>query len=543
MKEEDIVDILKLLEKNANISIKIDNNIDQINRKFAEIPSEIVETFKRYTDPQKNIEELISFYRTIIRCIENIRKLEPGIVDSDETGIDQYITSIDCYNRIEIELDGLKSYSDVSIVKKLQVQTRKTLEKALEPVFDVFFKHFMRKDVNDLRILSRFLIVNDETRFIQKYCKVLLHQHCVGQSKKECKVVLEKLRDIKTTFDKIGETNEIFLDDKNAEVVYNQLHQMILIDLKEAVSKILLDLENKFKIMNVVEACQFYIHLQEPVVRDYFKEFNIEILKVINNLFITLVNEINRIKKPNKKVLHESFVYALYKLLEVFKDKKLHLIFIELHDTFEFRNYPHMKIRFGQIACERVIELSAEFKGIQKNVYLLNNFCLIQFYCQEYLDIKITDYIIKFSDEIVKMWNKECEKKRGTDLTRFLDVNLEVQKQYYLPDELREGIIPRIRMIIDDVLKESTYKNNKGTIKQRVTSLFSYGDEEQEKKNEVTTDSLEERQKAIDKKKMEEGSNADDEASVVSQPETEEEPPMDDIKTKETVKNDETQAA
>lgn len=496
MNQDDLTDILQILDKNTYLTTKIDHNIDEINRKFDKLPKDLVETFRKYTLPQNNIEQLIKFYKTAINTIESIEKTEKSMnEDTKESSVKQQIHSITCHNKIKGLLELLDGYKDIAIVRKYWIETENKLKKTKDPVFSVFFKNFL-SEKKDLQILSFFLIANDEKNFMQKYCKVLLHKYCIGRSKKETSFVLEKLLNVENVFNEIMSINELYLDEKNSEILYKELRQLILIDLKEAVSKVLIEFENKFKFENIMEACKFYMQLQEPVTQEYFKALDKELLKIMNNLFVTFFTEISKIKKPNKKYLHEPFVHIFNQILHIFKENKMKNLFMQLRKILEFQNHAQMRIRLGTMACERIIEISTVLKGIQKNVYLLNNFTIIHFYCHEYNDIAISDYIIKFSDEIVKMWDKECEKKKKKDVTRFLDVNLEIQKQYYLSEELREGIVPRIRIIIENLVRNSEYKGEKGTIKKRIKDLFSYGGEENQLVSE-DDESLERRHEVL----------------------------------------------
>lgn len=467
MKKENIEKIIQNLDKTISLSQRIDSNIIKINKYIQESPLSIIESFKIYTEPQKNIEALIKFYKLFLEVIRNneshLKNLQHLNFYEGE------LKAIHSFYEIRNELDKLNGYNDIKVVKRY-IDKIKEKSNITQPIFNSFFKYF-GKDVTDkdLHPFSKFLEVYDEKPFIAKYCKVLFFKFS-KKNEKDPEKILENIKNINNMFKEIETYNKKYLNEKNSEIVGQQIKQMVMIEMRDNLSSSLLVFENKFQFINLVLACDFFIQLQNKELQGKFSEFDDGILKVINNLFIKFIQKVNSIKEPNGLYEVEEFIYHLYRVIKLFEHKELHKMFFLYPD---FKNNSQMKAYLGNLCIEKIFDLAVSLKGIQKNVYLLNNLHLIQFFYREYKGKKTIEYIEEKIDEIVKTWEVECDNKKGKDPTRFLDVNLDIQGKYYLPEDIKEILIREITKIVEKLTKQNRYRNGEQTLNLKLKKLFS----------------------------------------------------------------------
>lgn len=472
MKDDQLQKLLKNLDKNTEITRKVENNIKEINKTIKYAPTDIINSFIKYTEPQKNISEIINFYKTVIECTEKINE-EMKRIDALEDNTDQnQIIAINAHYNIKDELRKLENYSDLNAIARLKEKTNKKIYNIVETLFTAFFKGFEKgRDTKDLKIISRFLLENDETSYLLKYVKIMFHKYSIKKDERDSAKVLDHLKNLKKTYGEIHRINVIYMDDAKTEILDKQIQQMLLIEYKDIISKILMDLENKYKDKNIVDACNWYLAVKDKEIASLFGEFDEEILKDIYNLQIKFLNNIDAIPKPNKKLLNEDFVYNLFRIFNLFENEELHAFFDLYRSELDYKNYDEMKAVLSGTALDKIFNLSAKLKGIQKNVYLLNNIYLMINYCKEYQGKKLVEYISRYCDEIVKMWKDECDKRKG-DITQFLDVNFEIQKDYYLPEEIRTVVLEGIERIVLGMMERCTYKNGKEMLEMKMHQLY-----------------------------------------------------------------------
>ncbi|KAM0678671.1 hypothetical protein BDAP_000781 [Binucleata daphniae] len=248
------------------------------------------------------------------------------------------------------------------------------------------------------------------------------------------------------------------LNEKHAEIVNLEVKQMIVVDAKNILSRILLNYENKYKNENLYFCCKLYSYLNKDEVKQYFVEFFDNITKIIHNLLLTFFYKIDEIKKPNKDHKSEEIIVLTYKIIKCLENDCFTEFFVKYRSGIEYKNYKQLKTFSGKTLTEKMYKLSKTLKGIQKNVYLPNNLYALQFFYKIHDGVPLVERIENHSNEIIAIWESELKKRKGSEFTKFLDVNLEIQQEFYLPEEIRINIVEKIKENVLETCKEKTYK-------------------------------------------------------------------------------------
>ncbi|KAM0686330.1 hypothetical protein COBT_002449 [Conglomerata obtusa] len=346
----------------------------------------------------------------------------------------------------------------------------KLLDNIKEPVTNAFFKKLnYSDDYESMKPLSMFLIEVDKNNFITSYCKALLAKY----KNKQNSEFIENFKLLSDEFREIDSINNILMDEVNSEIVSKQIKLMIVIEIKGILTRVLLNYENKFKNENLYSCCKLYLYLNDEELKNLFQEFLENIETIIFNLFNNFFHSINEIKKPIKSFHNEEIIILTYKIIKNMDDRCFDDFFRRFREDLDFKNYEQLKLYLGNLLTNKVFENSEQLKGIQKDVYLINNLHLLQCFYKIHNKKRLIEYIDSFSNEIIQIWSSECKKRGKDEFTRFLDVNLEIQKNYFVPEELRDMIQKKVKEIINNNVKEKAYKNSTEVLNLKLDELFT----------------------------------------------------------------------
>lgn len=494
MEKEKLDKIINSLDKTNMLSQDIESNIAKINETISAAPISILESFEKYTDPQLNVQEINRFYRLFIEVIEqnNTHKISHDIKKN-------YIESMNNYYFVKTSLARLNEYIEIKIVKRYIEKTKKAISPVLESLTDLFYKSFneyLYEDseknssnglasersgsnldkhkslivkFDELVEVAHFLEHENEKMFIEQFCKTLIDKYKCKQNAE----FIEHLKALNDDFVKIQVLCKGMLNEKNSENVNIEVKQLIVVDAKSILSRILLNYENKYKQENLYSCTKLYLYLNKSEVKRYFLEFNENILKVIHNLLLTFLSKIDEVRKPKKDVKNEETIVLFFKTIKCFENDCFLEFFEKYRSGMEFKNYEQLKTFSGEILTDKIFELSKTLKGIQRNVYLLNNLYLLQFFYKVHKETPMVEFIEVHSNEIIQIWESEIRKRKESEFTKFLDVNLEIQSDYYLPETIRTNIVDKIRECVLDVCKEKTYKKGENVLRLKINDLFT----------------------------------------------------------------------
>ncbi|KAM0674257.1 hypothetical protein GVAV_002331 [Gurleya vavrai] len=487
MNRENIANLIQNFEKTNRLTQNINKNILKIDQCIQEAPISVLNSFKIYTEPLENIQAITKFYKIIINAVEDISKRDITITNNSLINEERLIEDYYAIDKILVNLD---EYRDIKAVSRYIEKQREYLKKTINPIQHNFFRK-LSDEVNyeNIKFISFFLIDVNRIDYLQNYCKFFISKF---KSKQDAGFV-ENLGKLGSIFDEINKINRTLIDEKNIEAVGNEIKQMIIIENKNVLMRILVNYEHQYRNENLYTCCKLFLYINQKEVINYFKEYYDEILININNLLLKFIHKIEEIKKPNKEFLSESYVVLSNKIIQIFSNKIFDVFFEKFKGQQEFKSYLQMKDFFCNFLTEKILFLGEKFKGIQKNVYLLNNLNVIIFFDKKYKDKRIIEYIEQYSEEIINIWDFECKKRKESDFTRFLDINLDIQANYHLPDENREMVREKIRDVILHYVKIKKYKKGNDILELKIKKIFA-GQvfKETNEKNSVRIDILDE---------------------------------------------------
>ncbi|EJW02416.1 hypothetical protein EDEG_03158 [Edhazardia aedis USNM 41457] len=441
-------------------------------------------------------------------------KSNKSIKDSDE---EEYLYEIDkeniiLYNfesenqaitlisKMKTHIEKISQYKEIRIVSQLINSTNdkiKNIEKQIERTFFTYFssliKVFKSKKPTErstfclltpeAKNTSNYLINIDEKKFIKKHSEIFLSHY--DYKNIESNKIFCVIRKLPGDLYHIETVNEFFLDTKNGAATSLFIKEVIFNEIRSSIAKILLEYENKYKEEYLVEVLRLYKELrQNKKVHFYFEDIEIEILKIFDNLVLIFLDRLSEISESNKLYQTESFVQTIYEIKSLFANSDLRKRYF--NSRLLYRSPKNMFDTLGSVLYNKVLSLSENMKGIQKNVYLINNLDVLVVFYREHNQKSVVSILEQCTKEIVKSWKMECEKRldefKEFDLLssgktkrahRFLDLNLSIQKEYNLPGDIRRHVLECLSPVINSYAKAVRFPDNYNALNDKIQALFS----------------------------------------------------------------------
>ncbi|KAF7684121.1 hypothetical protein TCON_0681 [Astathelohania contejeani] len=453
------------LERTNKLSKQIELTLGKIQYQLDDIPLDITKKFDKYMLPKQNIDMIVNFYDTYILAMENIEKQKREIDEIKKNeikkhGFSQELRLIECYNAIIIELNRIKRYKSVNIVNTyiLEIEDfcKAVLTEIKESYFIVVNDLLNEMEINDdIFKISKFLLENcKKTELEGEYVKLFVDKFSSKSLSQKKNKLVERIETFKNLMHKIKIIIDSFIGPNN--VVYTEIRALLIIDIKDVLAKVLMDVENKSRDSD----CVFLIHLCRAI--GYKNEFELdpfiaECFKLINNALISFESRLEKVKKHDKKLMAEEYNLLIVDIVKEFK--MLELVKINenesqlkkfLNDFEEGQTFEDFKNKWGTMCIKKTYSLARNLGTLERHIYLLNNFYEIQKIITRYEDTALAGIIDSSAKSIIKIWNDECKKR--ADPMNYIKRNIDVQGKYFINEDMRPYLIEKIERIVKDVL-------------------------------------------------------------------------------------------
>lgn len=461
-----------------------------INEKVRSAPLDTMSKLNAFIEPQNSIKKVIDFYKIFIAVEKAVKTnrafLESEVPQEKEFNHIKLLKNKEFLGKMETILTSIKKvyfYNKVLIVSEFLRSHEAFIEKNLH-MCENSFLHSLRKDLPSYEELGiefcRFLIRNrDRKSFFDKYAKAFYDKFRFRSFESRLDEVLEKAFATEGLFEEIDRTNNALLEKEDAENMTRIITEMLMADRKSKVSEVLMNLSKRNKpedIAFIIALSSFFRIPQNKLgsVFRHLEDLRSECLKLANNLLITLYEKIGLTTTANKFCDTEPFVIQANTILRgMIKNKGFATEIIMRCDFVSSKTVEELCDEFGTKCYEKIEEILVTVTGVRRHIYLINNFYVLQNFLKEYNNRRLSDYITEAKREILDVWRRECDKRKGLDVTSFLDTNLEIQKRYFLPSDIRQELMEHLSGIIADMVESSIYNGSKKAALEQLSQLFS----------------------------------------------------------------------
>ncbi|AFN83943.1 hypothetical protein EROM_101280 [Encephalitozoon romaleae SJ-2008] len=484
--------ILHKLKKCAEISREIETQANRLSSLVERLQLSVIDGFRPYINPKKNIGKLLSFYNSFILTKETIEKekskvikvfgesekrflprdlkmlLEKKVMESAQTLID--MSSV------------LKEYREVKIVGLEINSLNEFIEKTMDGISESFFGSLRRSGEYkpEFREFAAFLLSNgNRRRFMSKYTDTVYSTLGFDDIGTDIKILLERTTNLEKFLLGIIKMNNNILGKENSEVTNIGLLKMFIIGLKRAIADNLMKMEKEEDISNIPALIMLNDQLNYSgdkrigVVEELFV-FKDSIHKIICNSILRYFEDLDMMMEPNKHCGTEELCLKMKRALDAFYDhRNVSEVFVSKYGKdFELEASQDIFEKFSAKTVEKILFLAETLKGIPKSMYIINNIYIFRNYLKNIEGIPIEKMIEINLEDVLGVWKKEISKRKEEDITLFLDKNIESQGRYHLPKGLGEKLASDVEKTVNDALKNKKYKGDYGDLKNSISKLY-----------------------------------------------------------------------
>lgn len=472
------------LKKCLKHSEKIDKILKNIYREVEYTKMNAVEEFKPFNEPKTNIDLLLNFYNIFLSSYNNFEKINSEISKFFETEM-----NIDnCFenkildkgkNLLEMK-NKLENFEKIMIVKTLLQEINSLLQNLNIKVEQIFFKNLiLEKDkLKEMNELFLFLENFTETKNLLKKISSTIYQRSnFDFIKNDKNLLLEKIKSLEDNLSFINFYTIKLLGDKNGNSINLGLNKILVINMKKVIADILLIIENEEKLENIPFLIELNYHLKhndEKKIKEIEElyVYKDQIYKLMCNIFLTFVDNIQKISKSNDfcdvEKISIDLKIAMDKMSEYSQISK---IFINNYGPFfKTQTLNDFFLKMCSSLIKKLFEISEDLPSLKKSIYLINNLYIFQYYNVENIDVK--KFIEENINNITNTFQNELKDRSSDRLSKFIDSNLSSLKSYYLSDEIKEKIVPKLKKMIWEEIGKKGYEGNQNDLNERINCLF-----------------------------------------------------------------------
>ena len=319
----------------------------------------------------------------------------------------------------------------------------------------------------------------DRKEFFNRYSETVYSRFKFRTYESKFEEVLEKISGTKNLFVELDRTNNALLGKGDAENITKVVAEILIVDIKEKISSALMNINKRNKpedIAFIVALSSFFVAPQnkfEPVFK-HLADLKEECFKLSTNLFATLYEAIGFTTAPNKFCDAEPFVIQAGTILKaISKDRSFGRELLKRCTLVSSDTVDGLNCELGSKCYQKIEDVLKKITGVRRSIFLINNLYVLKDFLKEHNKKRLSDWIAESQVEVVEVWQRECSRRRGTDITSFLDTNIEVQKRYILPADIRESLVEMLSGMIKDVLEGSKYTGSKEKLLDNLSQLFT----------------------------------------------------------------------
>lgn len=480
MKREINKDSLRNSEK---LGKELEKCIKNIKKQLQNIPLNVVHEVDSFEVEREKIDEIINFYHKIMEVNEIFEKqmkfLESNFISTENYQL-VFIKKSNFLNSLILLIEKrneIRFYDEINMVNELIDKISPVIHKYIETIRRSFFysldNHLPEFEEYSDEV-SLFLQKNiGKKKFIEEYTKLICEKFKFGNIYRKKGEQIDKIAYFDVLADKIKNTNSFLLHPEDVNPINQTILKFLIADGKSSISDTLLKLEKRQKIEDVVFLMGLISIFHQKKNYVEFTDLKEECFKMINNLLVNLLSEIGLAAKPNKFCETEKFIKHSKVIVNTFdKNEDLTCEILKKVETIRSNNNSELKEELGKKCFTKVVNLSDTLEGMNKRIYLLNNYDSIKELIEKFGKNDLHELVLENKDEIINIWRNELKKRERRDVTEFIDSNLQVLKKYTLPGFLRNDIINAFKESIFEIIKNSSYRNRTDKIEKELDEAF-----------------------------------------------------------------------
>lgn len=484
------VDINKL-QKCSRLSEKINKQAKKLEDRVSKAPLSAMDSLKPFIQPKNNIEQILNFYDEYEESTKKI-DLERKIVQESLGGKFKHrklrlLADNDVIGHVNIilsEIKVLEAYQKIKIVKDYLDEANQFAFMVIEAIKRSFFKALENIPDYDpeLRKFANFLIpLQKDIDFLAKYTNIIYSKLCFNEIGTNYKLLITRTLNLSSYFYNIFEMNNNILGQEQAQSINEGVTKMLIINVKSTISDVLMVSEkdeNPDSIPYLILLSNNLRHTEGEVIVKDLEElfvFKKEINKIISNCLMAYFESLDDLNKPNKRFEAEKLVLTIKSILNSFNDYEgIAKCYLATYGAFfGIKNLEELNTSFSTRVLDKIFTLADSLSGIQRSVYVINNVDIIKTFLATYEDTGLEEIISLNAEKILSIWANESRKRNEKDVSEFIDANVEAQKTYTLPENVRYPLVQELKTIIGDLLVDKTYANDISELYRSIDSLFT----------------------------------------------------------------------
>eukprot|EP00866_Antonospora_locustae_P000328 jgi/Antlo1/328/1654 len=472
------------------LALKIERVRNETNDEVRDAQLANIDSLDELMRPRDNIKRAIEFYeifistdRDVASGIDHLKKDThyngiPSLGHLDSSMFVERMVDVLC------SMSRLRAYERVDIVRDFEKQHRPFIDMNIKICENAFF-HSLRRYAPGFEAphapkFAKFLAECwDRKRFLDRYVEVFYERFRFRSSETRFGDVVARIAGHQSLFSEIERTCSALLGPVDADNATRSITEILLADTKQKVSSMLMVIEKRGRPEDVAFLLALAPIFAPPLNKfepmfGRFRDLKEECCKMFNNLIAALYERIGSTTAPNKFCDTESFVIHTNTIVKaVRRNESLGLTFMDRCPLIASKSVRDLEVELGSKCYEKVVNVSRSITGIRRSTFMINNLYVIQNFLEEHGGEKLHDMIAECSKEIVQVWRKECEKRRGTNITGFLNTNIEVQKRYFLPDDVRAEVVEGVVDVVRSAVENSVYSITAADMFEGLSQIFS----------------------------------------------------------------------
>lgn len=456
-------------------SSKIDDRLSRLLSVLEGTDYKVLDSFKPYTTPKRNIEKLNKFYTlytTTVKTIGDIRmdlsrtalkdgKPERvlGLKELLDTGVLEKISKIHDMERQMLE------FKSVKMVGAYLSDTGKYVDELVSTIKASFFQSLGRLPrVPELAPeFAAFLLENcDNREFLGEYTKSAYGHLCLVNTKVNPTTLLQQTRNLSKYFNLIIQVNGEILGREAAHNINVGLITLIVLNLKKSIGDLLIQIDANNDPKNIpflVRLRKQLKHSPGPKIKELegLFVFKPQIDKLILNCFIQFFANLELLKTPNDSCRPEKICQTMSEILHAFsKATRVREIWVSTYGpSFGVYHADDLGTNFSNKCLMKIQKFAERMDGTARYIYLINNQHLFRKYSKGNGKMSMKELIHHNARFILGLWKIEMEKASSiSELNNFLENQISTQANYALPHSTSKKITEELGDMVNTMIAE-----------------------------------------------------------------------------------------
>lgn len=447
--------------------------------------------FKPYIGPQQNIRRLLDFYRLYEEAIASFNNIK---IEFERIGWDEDkgeismkdLESADVLQKIDALKQSCSSLSEYQKVK-LVAEHAKTVSRYIEGlnkrIKRAFFASLasLPKIPSHARKYAQYLLkVIDNRELLGAYTKKVYNALGFFNIENNFDALIQQTTDLTSFFNLIININKELLGKQAAHNINVGLITLLMVNLKKIISDTLgvVDKDNKPEMIPyLIRLSGNLKHSEGPLIKEIEDLFVYKdsINKLILNCMIEYLSELELLERPNRHCKIEKVSKLLIKILGSFEQnpREKEKWAEKYGPSFGVYNAAELDSNFGTKCLMKVDEVAEKLDGMEKQIYLANNYYAFRSRIEEYKGREMKEQIEKAYKMITGLWKIGIDAASRYNTGEYIRKECMRQSRYYLPEELRNRVQEELKSIVEGLIINRTINENPDVLREAIEQVYT----------------------------------------------------------------------